>query len=82
MTKSICRKFNTDYIRLTTGEDEMFVDTDIETTTKIDRILAGEKEFHKNILKVISQLNTDDLHALKSIIDKYMGTKKERDQQN
>ena len=28
MTKSICREFSVDYIWLTTGDGEMFVDTD------------------------------------------------------
>lgn len=28
MTKSICREFSVDYIWLTTGEGEMFIDTD------------------------------------------------------
>lgn len=80
--KSICREFNVDYIWLTTDEGEMFVDADIETTATIDRILAGENEFHKNILKTITRLNTDELHTLESIIDKYIEVKKEGDQRN
>lgn len=80
--KAICREFNVDYIWLTIGEGEMFVDADIETTAIIDRILAGENEFHKNILKVITRLNADELQTLESIIDKYIEAKKEGDQRN
>ena len=80
--KAICREFNVDYIWLTTGEGEMFVDTDHEITATIDRILAGENEFHKNIIKTITKLDVNELLALESIIDKYIEVKKEGDQQN
>ena len=80
--KAICREFNVDYIWLTTGEGEMFVDTDHEITATIDRILAGENEFHKNILKTITKLDVNELLALESIIDKYIEVKKEGDQRN
>ena len=51
MTKSICREFNVDYIWLTTGEGEMFQDSDEVFLEQIDRIMAGENELHKTILK-------------------------------
>ena len=35
MTKSICREFGVDYIWLTTGDGEMFVDNDDELFEKI-----------------------------------------------
>ena len=38
MTKSICREFGVDYIWLTTGEGEMFVDSDDDFIEKIDQI--------------------------------------------
>ena len=37
MVKSICREFNVDYIWLTTGDGEMFVDTDDDFIERIDR---------------------------------------------
>ncbi len=49
--KAICREFNVDYIWLTTGEGEMFVDSDVELLEIIDRIMVGENEFHKKLLK-------------------------------
>ena len=51
MTKSICREFGVDYMWLTTGEGEMFVDTDDDLLASIDRIMAGENEFHKKLLR-------------------------------
>ena len=40
MTKSICREFNVDYIWLTTGEGEMFVESDDDFMERIDRIMV------------------------------------------
>lgn len=40
MTKAICREFSVDYIWLTTGDGEMFVDSDDDFMEKIDRIMA------------------------------------------
>ena len=37
MTKSICREFNVDYIWLTTGDKEMFLDSDNDFHKRIDR---------------------------------------------
>ena len=45
--KAICREFNVDYIWLTTGEGEMFVDSDDDFIEKIDRIMAGESDIRK-----------------------------------
>ncbi len=44
MTKAICREFGVDYTFLTTGEGEMFVDSDDDFIEKIDRIMAGESD--------------------------------------
>ena len=51
MIKSICREFNVDYIWLTTGEGNMFVDTDDNFIEKIDRIMASEDDVRKNFFK-------------------------------
>ena len=40
VVKSICREFNVDYIWLTTGDGEMFVDTDDDFIERIDRIIC------------------------------------------
>ena len=52
MVKSICREFNVDYIWLTTGDGEMFVDTDDDFIERIDRIMVGEDDARKNLFKI------------------------------
>ena len=69
MTKAICREFGVDYIWLTTGEGEMFVDSDDDFIEKIDRIMAGEDDARKNIFKFMLSLNDDDIAALGRILD-------------
>lgn len=71
MTKAICREFNVDYIWLTTGEGEMFVETDDDFMERIDRIMAGEDEARKNLFKImLDVLNDDDIAALNGMIEK------------
>lgn len=66
--KAICREFGVDYIWLTTGEGEMFVDTDDDFIERIDRIMAGEDEARKNLFKFMLELSDDDIHALEHLM--------------
>ncbi len=77
--KSICREFNVDYIWLTTGEGEMFVDSDDDIMESIDRIMSGENEFHKNLFKTFARLGENELSALENIIDKFIEVRKRKD---
>ena len=70
MTKAICREFGVDYIWLTTGEGEMFVDTDDDFIERIDRIMAGEDEARKNLFKFMLELSDDDIAALDRLMKK------------
>lgn len=70
MTKSICREFGVDYIWLTTGEGEMFVDTDDDFIERIDRIMAGEDEARKNLFKFMLELSDEDIVALDRLMKK------------
>ena len=70
MTKSICREFSVDYMWLTTGEGEMFIDTDDDFIERIDRIMAGEDEARKNLFKFMLELNDDDIVALDRLMKK------------
>lgn len=73
MTKSICREFNVDYMWLTTGEGEMFVESDDDTLAVIDRIMTGENEFHKKLLKwVATSFSDDELQLLEKKIDEFI----------
>ena len=80
MTKAICREFGVDYIWLTTGEGEMFVDTDDDFIERIDRIMAGEDEARKNLFKFMLELSDDDIAALNHLMEKAIAFyKKEKD---
>ena len=68
MIKSICREFNADYIWLTTGEGEMFNDLDDTFLERIDRIMAGENEFAKNVFKEFVKLEPSEWELLEKII--------------
>ena len=65
--KAICREFNVDYIWLTTGEGEMFVDSDDDFIEKIDRIMAGESDIRKNAIKALVNASTEDIEALEGV---------------
>lgn len=70
MTKSICREFSVDYIWLTTGEGEMFVETDDDFIERIDRIMAGEDDTRKNLFKFMLELSDEDIAALDRLMQK------------
>lgn len=73
MTKSICREFNVDYMWLTTGEGEMFAEGDDDTLAAIDRIMTGENEFHKKLLKwVATSFSDEELQLLEKKIDEFI----------
>ena len=68
--KAICREFSVDYMWLTTGEGEMFIDTDDDFIERIDRIMAGEDESRKNLFKFMLELSDEDIAALERILEK------------
>lgn len=69
--KAICREFNVDYIWLTTGKGEMFIDSDDDFSEKIDRIMADENDTRKNMIKTLVNASDDDIQALCRLIDSY-----------
>ncbi len=73
--KSICREFNVDYIWLTTGDDEMFVDTDDDFIERIDRIMVGEDDARKNLFKALLEASDEDIAAFQRIIDLFASKK-------
>lgn len=72
MTKSICREFGVDYMWLTTGDGEMFVESDDDFMEKIDRIMAGENDARKNMIKMLLNASDADIEALDNLIDYYI----------
>lgn len=77
MTKSICREYGVDYIWLTTGEGEMFVESDDDFFERIDRIMAGENETRKNMFKALLYASDEDIEALARIIELFSNAKKD-----
>ncbi len=77
MIKSICREFGADYMWLTSGEGEMFVESDDDFFEKIDRIMAGENETRKNMFKALLYASDDDIEALARIIELFLNAKKD-----
>lgn len=68
--KDICREFQVDYIWLTTGEgDDPFVKSDVSFYEKIDRIMAGENDTLKTLIKKLVDAPEEDIAALKRCID-------------
>lgn len=71
MTKAICREFGVDYTFLTTGEGEMFVDSDDDFIEKINRIMIGENNARKSMIKTLVNASDDDIQVLCRLIDSY-----------
>ena len=69
--KAICREFSVDYIWLTTGEGEMFVESDDDFMERIDRIMAGENDARKNMIKTLLYASDDDIETFGRLIDYY-----------
>jgi len=72
MTKSICREYSVDYMWLTTGDGEMFMESDDDFMEKIDRIMAGENDARKNMIKTLLNASDADIEALDNLIDYYI----------
>lgn len=77
MTKAICREYGVDYIWLTSGEGEMFVESDDDFFERIDRIMAGENETRKNMFKALLYASDEDIEALARIIELFSNAKKD-----
>lgn len=70
--KAICREFNVDYIWLTTGKGEMFVDSDDDFLEKIDRIMAGENDARKSMVKILVDASDDDIQTFDRLVNQYI----------
>lgn len=70
VVKAICREYNVDYMWLTTGDGEMFIDTDDDFIERIDRIMAGEDEARKSLFKFMLELSGEDIAALDRLMKK------------
>lgn len=67
----ICREFSVNEKWLRYGEGDMFNSSDDEYIATIDRIMAGENEFAKNVFKTFAMFDDADWNALNKMIEKY-----------
>ena len=60
--KSICREFNVDYIWLTTGEGEMFIEFDREEQLMIwaNSALGDKENFKSHFIDVLMRLSEEE----------------------
>ena len=75
--KAICREYSVDYIWLTTGEGEMFVETDDDFMERIDRIMVNENDARRNIFKALLYASDEDVEALARIMNLYNDREKD-----
>lgn len=77
MTKAICREYGVDYIWLTKGEGEMFIETDDDFMERIDRIMVNENDARRNIFKALLYASDEDVEALARIMNLYNDMEKD-----
>ena len=77
MIKSICREFNVNYIWFVEGQGSAEIESDIDYTSRIDQIMAGENEFAKATFKIFARFEEEDWKALQRLIRKYLEIEKE-----
>lgn len=75
--KAICREFGVDYIWLKSGDGEMFVESDDDFFERIDRIMAGENDARKNMIKALLYASDEDVEAFQRLIDSAASIKKD-----
>lgn len=76
--QDICREFHVNKQWLTNGEGDMFLaPSDEDLNEQIERIMAGENEFHKNMFRLLANFDDEDLIALERLIKKLAQTEKE-----
>ena len=72
MALALCKEFNVDYGWLTTGQGEMFVNTDDALGGIVDRIMQGDNALAKSIFKGFAQFDENDWEQLRDLIDKFL----------
>lgn len=72
MALALCKEFNVDYVWLTTGQGEMFVNTDDALGGIVDSIMQGDNALAKSIFKGFAQFDENDWARLRDLIDKFL----------
>lgn len=72
MALALCKEFSVDYGWLTTGQGEMFVNTDDALGGIVDSIMQGDNTLAKSIFKGFAQFSEEDWVKLRDLIDKFL----------
>ena len=72
MTKSICREFGVNHLWLTTGDGEMFNQSEDGTIKQIDNILYGESDFAKMVFKAFAKFDNEDWLKVEQLVKKLL----------
>lgn len=78
-SKDICREFKVNYLWLTQGNGDMFVDDETDILVAIDEIMSGDDDFYKNIIKMIVKLDHDDIKSIKKMAKEILKNKNGND---
>lgn len=65
----ICIKFCIDPVWLKNGEGEMKLPKP-DDDNLVDRVMTGENEFAKNVMKAFAKLDDEEWEKLKALVDK------------
>ena len=70
MAKAICREYNVNYTWLTTGEGDMFINTNDILLDKINDILTSEDSTFKKFFLAIASLENEEKKVLNDLLNK------------
>lgn len=75
----ICREFNVEYLWITTGEGNMYVqpEEDDKLIELMNKALSEEDEFVRDVLTSFASFDTEHWKAFNIFMDKFMDTYKE-----
>lgn len=77
-SNNICREFNVSEEWLKNGTGEMFISSDSDFSRQIDRIMQGESEAHKNIIKALLDASPEEIAAFDKFIDRYVALREDQ----
>lgn len=73
----IIREYNVNYEWLTNGEGEMFIESNDELYAIVDRVMQGDNEYHKFLMKQLASLTDEQLETVRQLINIFQESNKE-----
>lgn len=78
--KLLCKTFRVDYMWLTTGVGDMFMEADLDDFELIQDIISNQSEFAQNVFKLCCKLTEEDWKNIEKVaknVSKYIKEIKE-----